>query len=368
MRSGPVLQRLRAGMAAALAAAAVSVVATGCGGGGASGGLSKPSQRASRPPVEAYDAIRLGELRERVIGILVEATKDPSAEVRANAVEGLAVTPSRLKPLLPTLLADQNLGVRAVAAMAVGKARITAALPHVRPLVYDPSPIVKAAAVFALRRCGDTSPDADPTPIGALLWDDSPRTRAHAAYLLGELRESSALPMLIDSLRAKMPRARPAEVRLMELQIAEARAKLGDDNALHPIRAALYPSRPDDLEATALAAQIIGEVNDRRSIDQLVYLTARLDETGRHMPAEIRLAAAASLAKLGLPRGSFLAEEYLSDPKPTLRAQAALLLGAIGHTDGLRYLQPMLEDPNPQVRVAAAAAILRITERAQPEQ
>lgn len=363
MRSGGALQRVRTGLVAGLLAGVVA--SAGCGGGG--GSLSRPQQGAATTPPGTLEAVRTGELRERAIALLTEATQSPAPEVRANAVEGLTVTPSRLKPLLPTVLQDENVGVRAVAAMAVGKGRMTAALPHVRPLAYDRSPLVKAAAVYALRRCGEMGPDADPTPIGALLWDESPRTRAHAAYLLGELRDPSARPMLAEALRVKMPRALPAEIRILELQIAEARVKLGDEAALHPIRAALYPSRPDDLEATALAAQIIGEVNDRRSIDQLVYLTARLDETGRPMPPEVRLAAAASLAKLGLPRGSFLAEEFLRDPKPGLRAQAALLLGVIGHRDGLKWLQPMLDDPEPRVRVAAAAAILRITERGQPE-
>jgi hypothetical protein len=43
---------------------------------------------------------------------------------------------------------------------------------------------------------------------------------------------------------------------MMELQISEARVKLGDEEALIDIRAALFPARSEDLEATALAAQI----------------------------------------------------------------------------------------------------------------
>lgn len=344
-----------------LVAAAAACV--GCGGGDG-GRLSKGAAgRGEGAEAVVLDAVRLGELRERAISLLVAETESRNPEVRANAVEGLAATPSRLKPLLPALLADENLGVRTVAAMAVGKQRLTAAVASVRPLVYDPAPMVRAAAVFALRRCGDTSPEANPTPIGELLWDSSPLVRAHGAYLLGELRDRSALPMLEEALRRQMPRALPAEVRVMELQFAEARVKLGDDEALHPIRAALYPSRPDDLEATALAAQIIGEVNDRRSIDQLVYLTARLDETKRPMPPEVRLAAAAALARLGLPRGEFLANEFVNDSQPALRAQAALVLGRVGKTESLGTLERMLEDREARVRVAAAAAILQITER-----
>src|SRR5690606_25134635 len=126
----------------------------------------------------------------------------------------------------------------------------------VRPLVRDESPMARLAAVYALHRCGDTSPDADLTPLGAALWDESPRVRAHAAFILGEIGDPSAIPMLRDSLRAPANRVSRSEVRLTQLQIAEARIKLGDEEPLHEVRAALYPSRPDDLEATALAAQI----------------------------------------------------------------------------------------------------------------
>ena len=58
----------------------------------------------------------------------------------------------------------------------------------------------------------------------------------------------------------------------MELQIAQARVRLGDEEAIHSIRAALFPARSEDLEATALAAQLTGELNDRASARELVML------------------------------------------------------------------------------------------------
>lgn len=64
-------------------------------------------------------------------------------------------------------------------------------------------------------------------------------------------------------------------MRLLQLQLAEAMVKLGEDDQIATIRAALYPSRPEDLEATALAVQIIGQVKDRGSIDELIYLSAK---------------------------------------------------------------------------------------------
>ncbi|MFG0275439.1 MAG: HEAT repeat domain-containing protein, partial [Phycisphaerales bacterium] len=149
-----------------------------------------------------------------------------------------------------------------------------------------------------------------------------------------------------------------SDVRLLNLQIAEALAKLGDADAFEAIRAALYPSRPEELEAAALAVQIIGEVGDRRSIDQLIYMAERGETEEEVLPAEIRLAAAASLAQLGLPRGDFIADEYAADEMPAIRAQAAYVYGQVGSDRALERLEGMLDDPSPIVAVSAAAAIV----------
>lgn len=320
----------------------------GCGGNSAS---PTPTQAA---------ALATSDAHERAAALLLGATTSPSAEARANATEGLSRTPARLKGVIDRLLQDENLGVRAVAAMVVGRARMSEQAGAVRPLVEDPSPFVRMAALYALRRCGE---NVDLSPMAVFLQDPSPRVRAQAAFLLGELGDKSALPMIREAARDAMTRAAPAEVRLMMLQIAEARVKLGDETALHEIRAALYPARPEDFEATALAAQIIGQVNDRAAIDQLVVLTARWNERKQRMPAEVRLAAAGSLARLGLPRGAFIADQFARDDEPALRAQAASVYGMTGLASNLGPLEALMGDSNELVRIAAAAGVLRMTAR-----
>mgnify|MGYP000027918690 CR=1 FL=1 len=304
------------------------------------------------------DAIATAQFRERALGILTAAASGEDSEQRANAIEALIPTPARLKPLLGPALADQNPGVRGIAAMAVGRARITDLAPLVGPLLSDPVPQVRANAIYALVRCGQ---DVDPTPLGEMLYDPSPLARAQAAYVLGELGEQSAIGPLRDAQRKGMPRAAPGAVRMMELQMAEARTKLGDDDALIDIRTALFPARNEDLEATALAAQIVGQVGDQAAIDRLMYLTAEWDRDRQPLPAEIRLTAAGSLAKLGHRQGSFIALQYCKNPRDVLRAQAAHVLGETGWQENLPTLTPMLDDPSGRVRVAAASAVAKIT-------
>lgn len=313
----------------------------------------------SQEDVERFsDPVAVSELRERAMDELATLVRAPVPEVRANAIEGMLTTPSRLEPFIPAALKDENQGVRSTAALMVGEARLESLAAAVRPLLNDPSPFVRASAVYALAKNGQA---VDQTPLAEiLLADPSPRARAHAAFLIGKLGESSARGLLHDAVQATIPRADAAVVKSFRLQVSEALVRLGDESQIEPIRAALYPSQPEDLELTALATQIIGELRDKGSASELLILTAR-ETGGRKMPAEIRLGAAASMAKLGNKRGSFIADEFLNSPNPALRAQAAFVYGETGRRENMAKLAQLLEDPESRVRVTAAAAIVKAT-------
>jgi HEAT repeat protein len=305
------------------------------------------------------DPVAVSQLRERAVDEVAKLAAAPLPELRANALEAMLLTPSRLEALIPAALADENAGVRSTALMMIGKARMARLSAAARPLLNDPSPFARAAAIYALAR---TDQDIDRSPMATmLLGDPSPRVRAHVAYLTGEMGDTSALGLLSDASRATIPRASGAEMRMMEVQIAEAMVKLGDRDQIETIRAALYPTRPEDLEITALAVQVIGDLEDTSSSSELIYLTATKDRQGNRMPAEIRLGAAASMAKLGNTRGSFIADEFLADPIPALRAQAAHVYGETRRRENLAKLERLLSDEEGRVRIAAAAAILKVT-------
>lgn len=338
---------------AVLAAGAVLFSAVGCVAPAEGPGLAGPEGR--------LDALAVSRLRERALVLLNEATTSPEPQLRANALEALSMVPSRLERVVGPALNDQNEGVRAVAATVIGRSGLCELALAVRPLLTDASPFVRASAIYTLRRCGHES---DPTPLAGLLLNDPVyRVRSHAAFVLGEMGDSSALPLLRQAARGAMSAGYNAQARLLYLQIAEAMVKLGDESQLQTIRAALYPSRPEELEATALAVQIIGELRDEAAAAQLVQLTKAENEVGQSMPAEVRLGAAASLARLGYPEGAFIADEYWQHKSAPLRSQAAYVYGRTGHPASLAKLEQMLEDPDGAVRVAAAAAIVRITGR-----
>lgn len=316
----------------------------------------------STRPVEAVavEGVAQNALRERAMESLRQASRVDDPRVRANAIEAAGLSAARHVELLKGGLKDPNVAVRSVAAMTIGEHRVQSLCEDVWPLLEDNSPFVRCSAVYALTQCGE---NVDRRELArALLDDPSTRVRSHAAFILGEVGDTSALPLLRQSLREKPARASQIEVNLFQLQVAEALVKLGDESQLEPIRAALYPSRPEDLESTALAVQILGTVRDKRSIDQLMYLSATKDRDGQMMPAEVRLAIASSLAKMGLKQGDFIADEFVKDKKAALRSQVAFVYGETGTSGNLGVLEAMLADPDWGVRVAAAAAVVKIAD------
>lgn len=335
----------------------IAVVVLSLGLSGCSGNSVTRSAAGDGGPTP--DAVELSRARERAIESLEALAQHADPAIRANALEGLLDAPGRASEWLRRGLQDENPGVRAIALMGLGQTNRSDLAQEAKFLLRDSSPLVRLNAAYALAESGDFS--GMPLIADTLFNSSEPRHRAQAAFVLGELGNDSALPLLRDAVTKPMTMAPTGQVRLMNLQMSEAMVKLGDQEQIQPIRAALYPARAEDLEATALAARILGEVGDHASENQLALLTARLDNRGNMMPPEVRLSAIYALAQLGKTQGDVFALAYLDDPNPAVRGFAALCLGEIGRTQHLHSLQPLMNDPNPAVRVHAAAAVVRLT-------
>lgn len=334
---------------------------SGCAGAGDARGQRGNDMRAlATNQTHAVSPVSVSVLRERAIEQLQAYASDENAMVRAHAIEGLVDTPGRLAGILPVALQDPNEGVRSVAAMAIGKAGACDLAPLVEPLLHDPSPFVQVSAIYAEAACGDESHVQRLASF--LLRHPQPRVRAQAAFVLGELGNRSATGLLRQAAATRIPTATDAEHRLLQLQIAEALAKLGDMRQVEMLHAALFVSRAEDLEGTALAAQILGEIRSRNSISDLRNLVAYRDEAGHQMPAEVRLSAGISLAKMGQQEAIAIAEEYLGSEDPLIRSQCAVLLGETRDKEAIGMLEGLMRDPNPLVRVAACAGVLRATD------
>lgn len=340
---------------------------SGPGGAPGSGGIALE-------PVKPYTNVEKSQLRERCLSMLQDMARSDSALLRANAIEGMQSTPARCEPLVRAGLADDNLGVRFASAMTVGRLKLASSVPMVQPLLRDADPSVRAAAVFALAK---NNVEVDQTELSSMLMAGPIRARANAAYILGELGNKSAAPMLRDAARAPLDGESGAAARLYRLQLAEALVKLGDKSANDTVEAALYPSNRDDFEAAVLAAQIIGEVKNEKAAGQLVNLiemqpggaakTADPRKATFLQPRELRLAAAASMAKLGYYGGWYVGDTYIADEEPAVRAQAAFVLGAAANKStvnpSVARLEKLLDDQSTLVQCSAAASLLKLLDR-----
>lgn len=359
----------RASLRRSIALSVVSglLLAAGAVGGCNSGSntkATKPAQTSSSTTgttnastVPGKPTVSTAQLREQAVNVLLDLARNGTPEEKANALEGLRFAEGRLAQVAPDALRDRSPGVRGVAASALAKSKVCSCTHDVQPLLQDPSPLVRASAILSLHKCGRK---ADPSLLAEMLQSPRANERAHAAWVLGEMGESSARMMLAEAARDSVKRAGPGSQRVLDLQIAEARVKLGDDDALTEIRTALMPARNEDLEAAALAAQMAGDLQDRGSTNSLIALVEFKDDQSKSMPGEIRLAAVGALAKLGQPKGDDIARQYATSQSASLRAQSAMVFGALRKTENLSVLEKMLTDSVGQVRAAAATGILQI--------
>jgi HEAT repeat protein len=340
--------------------AAVLIGLAGCGAEIRPDGPKRVVYTDSAGAQRVVEVPASGELREAAIDRLIEMSTDLNPQVRANAIEALSPVTERVEPIVALSINDPNPGVRAVAAMVAGKRGLASLAPSVRGLLSDSSPFVRASALYALASFGE---EVDLTELSRMLLEhENSRVRSQAAFVLGELGDRSAIPLLQQAAVTPVPNASTIERRIFRLQIAEALYKLGFSESIDTIRAALYPSRADELEATALAVQIIGEVQDETSIDQLIFLSD--PEVDQPMPAEVRLGVAQSLAEMGYREGSFVAMEYMGSDVDAVRAQAASVLGKTEGAQNLGHLELLLaNDPSGLVQVAAAGGIVDYTQR-----
>jgi HEAT repeat protein len=275
--------------------------------------------------------------------------------VRATAFEALEGDPDALYEAAPFGLIDENRGVRFVAAMSVGDAGLAGLAPLISPLLSDPSDSVRAAAIYAMNRIGE---GADPSPLAAMARSDDPEVRANAYLVLGLLGNPSAIPLIESTLGKGMRLVNPMRVRLTELQAAEALVLLGDQDDIEPIRAALF-TPVEQGEITVLACDMLGRLGDEQARAMLFRMIAASGNQTR--PPEIRMAATASLFRLGPPLPEDLENLILSqvdDRDPRRRVQAAACLAVVPGQKALAALEGLLADGEPMVRTAAAGAIL----------
>lgn len=286
------------------------------------------------------------DLRHRAIEQVLEASRSDDALLRTHATEAAAFLTDRALPLLQLALEDPAAPVRYAALVTIGRQKIASMAGSARRLMSDADGSVRAAAIFALHQNGQA---VDISPLAQLLVDSDPAVRGNTVMLLGWMGEASAVPMLREMVQRPAGRATPTRDTLIRLQAAEAMARLGDAEAMVPIRAGAYSTTG---EVRVLAVTIMGDVGDHT---MQPAVAAMLDEP----PIEQQIAAATALAKLGDGGGLNTLVQGSRHRDAMVRAQAAAGLGHLPQADSRAELARLLADEDAHVRLAAAAALLR---------
>jgi hypothetical protein len=206
---------------AVAAVAAVAAMLSACQGTGSSNrnwstkdhsvlpGDQQPDEVVATIPVTRHDAAE-----DAAADLLIKAIHSPHAALRANAIEAMGPRPDLLAVHVGRCLGDVNRGVRFVAAMAVGRAKIVDLALLVEPLLLDEFQSVQAAAIYALTECGW---EVDPTPLRQMLGSDDPEVKANAALVLGELGNPTASEMIRWSLQQPMPSVSQVRGRMVDM-------------------------------------------------------------------------------------------------------------------------------------------------------
>lgn len=329
------------------------------------------------------------QAKPRAYAIVEAGGRHEQARVRLAALEAAQYAPDAARDLARMGLGDENPAVRFAALVTIGKAQLRGLAEAASDLQQDENESVRAAAIFALKRCGR---EVDLSPLASMLTSGDAGARANAAMLIGQLGDVQAIGMLRESAGSPMPRVAPAERTWVRLQFAEAMIRLdpNDPEVLGTIRAGMY-SNLDDVRV--LSMQILGEIQDNSVHGGLAHIATRDN------PIQIKIAAAQALARIGdrqgqpiLLDGSAYTEQELEEEleryarrtggsgaeakvirellndkalreraAAEVRAQAAVALGWIETKKSARRLDKLLDDGDPIVQVAAASAVLRAT-------
>ena len=155
---------------------------------------------------------------------------------------------------------------------------------------------------------------------------------------------SSAIPVIKSNLGKGMRLENAMRVRLTELQAAEALVRLGDEDSIEPIRAALF-TPVEQGELTVLACDMLGRLGDEQARSMLFRLIVASGNQARPRRRSRWPRRGAPCSGLGRHFPSNSPAVVLSQIKardPRRRLQAAAILGIVPGPEALAALESLL--------------------------
>lgn len=282
-------------------------------------------------------------LMQRLASSVASATREA-----ATLVLGLVRSREAVDPLL-RLVEDDEVGVRANAVWALGRIGDSRVSPALRRTLGDGDELVRGAAAGALGTLEDT--ESVDELLRVLRTDRAKRVRRTAAWALGTIEARNAGAGLAEALRAE----REEDVREM---IAWALGTLEERSAVPSLTEALR--RDDSHDVRETAAWALGAIEDQGS-------AAALGEAvGGDARAEVRGMAAWALGQMSLREAPAGLIRGVRDADAEVRTRAAWSISQIGDARALDALrEAMRSETVPRARKAQLRAILKSGERSE---
>jgi HEAT repeat protein len=308
----------------------------------------------SRTPAIALPMAQRHEFEGRMLAILErEARREPASGRHAAVLGALAL--SLVIPL---------------AALAPARAEAPAQ-PAPQSFVHDSvtprpqtvsHPVERVSSVSSTRTA--VAQASTPVPVGAVgvaamqgkdstaviaalkraLEDSVASVREDAAYALGRLESSGAVPVLV----ARLPHDPAPKVREM---IAWALGQIESHAATETLASTAQHDDAEDVRAMAVWA--LGQVEDAAAVPAL-------EQVLHDRSAEVRGRAAWALGTIAPSKAPSGLIAALSDPSSEVRMRAAWALGQIGDSSAASRLAVAMRDSSSEVRKAAMWAVGQI--------
>jgi HEAT repeat protein len=301
-------------------------------------------------------AVDLGREGQAAVPLLLRAMADRDWRVRKTAVEALVqiAGQSVLDGLLQALSAHDNAGARNSAIEALVQIGGTA-VDALLPLLNTPDPDVRKFIVDILGDIRDTR--AVPLLIDRL-EDPDENIRVASAEALGKIRDARAVDALIVCLNRY-------DQSWLDYAAAEALGEIGDVRALGPLLAALGRSslREPVLEALGKIGDadtlqpLITSLADPLRIVREVSIIALAAIYGKSTPSE-RTKIIEIVSRGMSDRAVDFLEEILITSAGTLQKAAIALLGWTGRQNSIQKMLSLLKEEDLEEPMAQSLRLL----------
>jgi len=289
------------------------------------------------------------ELSDEDVRFLLTSLDTPDPCVRELSVRLLATDDrDEIVSGFVDRLGSADSSLRLTVALGLGLVGAERAIDPLIRATRDAAVGVKANAVWALGRIGDTRGIG---PAQSTLFDGSPLVREAAAGTLGHLEAKHAALSLARLLQTD----RVASVRRTA---AWALAQIEAEESVDALANAMQ--KDADAGVREMCAWALGNLEQGRSKTDALLAVAKRDDD-----ADVRETAVWSIGQHeGASMGKGLGEVLASDRSKDVRSTAAWSMGQIGLSSAPQPLIQAVSDRDPEIRLAAAWALGELEDKA----